>query len=83
MSKNVTFKLNLKGLNELMKSSEMCSVLNEKASAIATSAGEGFEVEAAHPIRFIGIASVKATTWAAYKAAMDGNALEIARGGVR
>jgi len=82
MSK-VEFKLNLKGLNELMKSPEMCAILTEKANTIAQAAGDGFEVEAAHPIRFVGVASVQASTWEARRAALDHNVLEIAVGGAR
>ena len=68
MSKN--FKLNLPGLNELMKSGEMQSILNNAAGQIAGSAGEGYEVESAHPIGFVAIASVKAAT---YNARADNN----------
>ena len=43
----LTFKFSLAGLNELMKSAEMQSVLDEAARKIAAAAGEGYEVEAA------------------------------------
>ncbi len=56
------FKLNLPGLNELMKSTEMAEVLNTAADQIAAKCGEGYEVERAHPISFVGIASVRAKT---------------------
>lgn len=56
------FKLNLPGLNELMKSTEMAEVLNTAADQIAAKCGEGYEVERAHPISFVGIASVRADT---------------------
>lgn len=59
---NVKFKLNLPGLNELMKSSEMADVLNQAADQIAAKCGEGYEVERAHPISFVGITSVRAGT---------------------
>lgn len=42
MSK-IEFELNLAGVSELMKSSEMQAVLNEKASAIVGRCGDGFE----------------------------------------
>lgn len=58
----VKFELNLAGLNELMKSTEMAEVLNTAADQIAAKCGEGYEVERAHPIRFVGIASVRAET---------------------
>lgn len=61
MSKNVRFVLNLPGLNALMKSGEMQSILNAAAESIANTAGDGYEavVEQAHPISFIAIASVR------------------------
>lgn len=58
----VKFELNLAGLNELMKSTEMAEVLNTAADQIASKCGEGYEVERAHPISFVGIASVRAET---------------------
>lgn len=80
---NVKFKLNLPGLNELMKSAAMQGVLNSAASAIAGSAGKGYEVETAHNINFIAIASVKAATREARKDCNENNALLKAAGGVR
>lgn len=65
---NVRFKLNLAGLNELMKSAEMQSTLNAAAGQIQARAGAGYEVESAHPISFVAIASVRA---ADYKARLD------------
>ena len=58
----VKFELNLAGLNELMKSTEMAEVLNIAADQIVAKCGEGYEVERAHPISFVGIASVRADT---------------------
>ena len=54
------FKLNLSGLNELMKSAEMQAILNDAAGKIANAAGKGYEIEPAHPISFVAIASVRA-----------------------
>lgn len=79
----LTFKLNLPGLNELMKSGEMQAVLNGAAAQIAGAAGDGFEVEAAHPISFVAIASVRAATYEARKINSKDNTLEKAAGGVR
>jgi hypothetical protein len=62
MSKDITFKLNLSGLNALMKSGEMQGILNEEAARIRSSAGDGYETESAHPINFIAIASVRAAS---------------------
>ena len=53
------FKLNLRGLNEVMKSPGMQSVLNQAAAQISAAAGDGYEVEPAHPISFVAIASVR------------------------
>lgn len=80
MSKN--FKLNLPGLNELMKSGEMQSILNNAAGQIAGSAGEGYELESAHPIGFVAIASVKAATWKARRDDKKNKTLLKAAGGV-
>lgn len=82
MSKSkVKFKLNLAGLNELMKSEEMQSVLDSHASRIASAAGAGYEAEAAHPIQFIAIASVRAETQAAQRDNLKNNTLLKAIGG--
>lgn len=80
---DVRFKLSLKGLNELMKSPEMQGVLNDAAQKIAGAAGDGYEVEAAHPIRFVAIASVRAATFRARRDNSEHNTLEKAAGGVR
>ena len=83
MSEKTKFKLNLAGLNELMKSGEMQAVLNDAASKTAGAAGDGYEVEAAHPISFVAIASVRAATWAARKDCSENNTLLKALGGAR
>ena len=83
MSKKVTFKLNLAGLNELMKSPEMMDIENRAAQQIASAAGEGYETEAAHPISFVAIASVYPATRAAKRDNNANNTLEKAAGGVR
>ena len=44
MSKNVGFKLDIHGLNELMKSPEMQSALDEAGKAVANSANDGAAV---------------------------------------
>ena len=41
----VKFELNMKGVNELMKSQEMQDCLREAGEAVARKAGEGFEVD--------------------------------------
>ena len=42
MASDVAFKLNLQGLNELMKSAEMQAVLDEAGRAVANVAGDGY-----------------------------------------
>lgn len=79
---NVDFKLNLTGLNELMKSDQMQAILNDAARKIAAAAGEGYEVESAHPISFIGIASVRAVTRKAKKDNSENDTLLKAVGSV-
>lgn len=83
MGKGVVFKLNLPGLNEIMKSAPMCETLNAAAQKIARSAGNGYEVETAHPISFVGIAAVHAKTREARKDNNDNNTLLKAAGGTR
>lgn len=58
MSETV-FKLNVRGLNEIMKSPEMQAVLNGAAAQIRGAAGDGYAIETAHPISFVAIASVR------------------------
>lgn len=90
---NVKFKLNLKGLNELMKSGEMQGVLNDAANQIADfaranaspnikGAAEGWEVEAAHPIQYVAVAGVHATNFQARLDNSKHNTLEKAQGSV-
>lgn len=77
------FKLNLAGLNELMKSQEMAAVLDQAANVVAHAVGDGYEIEKAHPIQFVGISAVHAST---YKAKLDNsknNTLLKAVGGAR
>ena len=82
MSK-VKFKLDLGGLNDLMKSGEMQTILNTAASAVAAAAGEGYEAIPAKPINFIAVAKVRPVT---FKARLDNNrnkTLEKAAGSVK
>ena len=83
MSSKVKFELNLKGLNELMKSSEMQAVLNKAADKVAAAAGADYEVETAHPIRFIAIASVRPATREAWRDNLENNTLLKAAGSVK
>lgn len=79
----VDFKLNLAGLNELMKSGAMQGILNAAAQKIAGSAGDGFAVESAHPISFVAIASVYAGTAKAKRDTLENNTLLKATGGTK
>lgn len=79
----IEFKLNLAGLNALMKSAEMQAVLDSAASHIASAAGSGYEVEAAHPISFVAIAAVHARTYEARRENSENNTLLKAAGGVK
>lgn len=81
MSKNVKFVLNLPGLNELMKSGPMQSAVNAVAASIRGRAGEGYEIESAHPISFVAIASVYPATRKAKKDNLKNNTLLKAKGG--
>lgn len=80
---NVKFKLNLAGLNQLMKSGEMQDVLNSAADQIAGSAGDGYEVETAHSINFVAIAAVHAKTKKARRDNSENNTLLKAVGGIK
>lgn len=57
MANNVKFKLNLTGLNELMKSGEMQSALLEAGQAVANSAGSDYAAEV-HVANWIAISNV-------------------------
>ena len=57
MAKDVKFKLNLPGLNELMKSSEMQSALLDAGRAVASSAGSDYAAEV-HTANWIAISNV-------------------------
>ena len=69
------FKLDLKGLNELMKSPEMQSILDEAGQQVADIAGEGYECET-RPGRYIAFANIFPTTYAAKDDEMKNNTLE-------
>ena len=57
MAKNVKFELNLPGLNELMKSTEMQSTILEAGKAVASSAGADYAAEV-HTANWIAISNV-------------------------
>ena len=83
MSKNVRFVLNKPGLIALMKSGEMQSILNGAAEQVQSSLGDGYEIESAHPISFIAIASVRAASYKAKVANNKSNTMLKALGGTK
>lgn len=74
MAKKVKFELNMKGLNDLMKSSEMQSVLLEAGQSVAEAAGSGFEAEV-HQADFTAISNVYATDHQSRKQNLEDNTL--------
>lgn len=79
MAKN--FKLNMPGLNELMKSAEMQSILHQAGEVVASSAGEGFEHET-HVAQWTALEHIYPTTFSSMKRSYDQNALLKALGSV-
>ena len=71
---NVKFDLNLKGLNELMRSPEMQNCLREAGEAVAQGAGEGFEVDV-HNADFAAVCYVDAKSEEAVKESFKNNTL--------
>lgn len=53
----VRFELNLRGLNELMKSPEMVQALDEAGEAVANAAGEDFKFRT-HQASYVAICNV-------------------------
>lgn len=72
MSKN--FKLNLPGLNELMKSSEMQACLQQAGQSVANAAGRDHGVRV-HVASFVAIANVYPTSAEAAKKSFEENNL--------
>lgn len=70
----VKFKLNSKGVGQLLKSAEMQNVLSEHATAIRNRCGDGYEQE-----QFVAgsraVATVKATSFKAKRDNMKNNTL--------
>ena len=81
MGNSVKFKLNLPGLNELMKSSEMQSALLEAGQAVASAAGGDYAAEV-HTASFIAISNVYPDSKAAAKENYEDNTLLKAVGAV-
>lgn len=87
MTNGVAFKLNVRGLNELMKSGAMLAVVDNAAQQIAAAAnsmdGGGYEVRAAHALSFDGVGRVYAATYRAKAKNRKNNTLVKATGGAR
>jgi len=81
MANSVKFKLNLPGLNELMKSQEMQDALLEAGKAVATAAGSEYEA-GVHTINWIAVSNVYPSTEAAHRENMKNNTLLQALGSV-
>lgn len=70
----VKFELNLPGLNELMKSGEMQSVLTQAGQAVANSAGGNYGVRT-HVASFVAITNVYPASKEAAKDNSENNTL--------
>lgn len=74
MAKGFEFKLNRAGVRELLQSSEMRGIIEDKAKAVQATAGEGFEMEVnTMPTRVV--AHIHADTPKAYYTNMKHNTL--------
>lgn len=71
---NVEVKINIKGLNELMKGSEMQSHLKRAGDAVAMSAGADYAASV-HVASFVAIANVYPNSKAAAKENYESNTL--------
>ena len=78
---NVDFKLNLAGLNELMKSPEMQAALQEAGDAVSNVAGGDYGVRV-HQASFVAIANVYPNTKRAAQDNYENNTLVKALGAV-
>lgn len=74
MAKKVRFELDIKGLNELMKSSEMQSALKSAGNALAQSAGREY-ASSVHTASFVAIANVYPNSKEAAKDNYENNTL--------
>lgn len=77
------FRFKLAGLNTLMRSGEMQSILTAAAKQIAAAAGDGYEAETARPLTYAAIASAYAGTYDAKLDNSERNTLLKAAGSVK
>lgn len=76
---NVKVVLNLKGINELMKSTPIREALHEAGQAVVSAAGEGFE-SSTHTASYVAIENVYPVTYDAYFDELEHNVLLKAAG---
>lgn len=77
------FRFRLAGLNTLMRSGEMQSILTAAAKQIAAAAGDGYEAETARPLTYAAIASAYAGNYDAKLDNSEHNTLLKAAGSVK
>nr|DAL58595.1 MAG TPA_asm: type I neck protein [Caudoviricetes sp.] len=77
------FRFKLAGLNTLMRSGEMQSILTAAAKQIAAAAGDGYEAETARPLTYAAIASAYAGDYDAKLDNSEHNTLLKAAGSVK
>lgn len=71
---DIKFKLNLKGLNELMKSDEMVAALDKAGEVVARKAGSGFS-KRTHQASWVAICNVFPDSKEAAKDNYENNSL--------
>jgi hypothetical protein len=74
LAKKVRFELDIKGLNELMKSSEMQAALQSAGDAVARSSGKEYAARV-HTASFVAIANVYPNSKEAAKDNYENNTL--------
>ncbi len=72
---NVKVKLNLKGINEVMKSPEIAAAVQAAGEVVAQSAGDGYEANTYTDTKYIAICDVTATTPEARRDNFENNTL--------
>ena len=89
MSKEIDFKLDLPGLNQLMKSPEMQAILAQKGAQVAAAANSNAQSSRAHystdtkTINWIAVTTVRADNGAAVHDNLENNTLLKALGSAK
>lgn len=81
MAEEIKFELNLRGLNELMKSAAMQAHLTQAGNAVAAAAGDGYEART-HLADYVAITNVYPATREAARENYEDNTLLKALGSV-